>query len=202
MTPIVHHPAAFRRVPAAVFRARKPAFCGAVLVTCAALSVTALAASKVTVRLEGEIAPECTIAGGASTGRAASLGLPLHIGEVSRPGQRDYGFTLNCNAPFTYRLEAQHGALTHAAGNAAGAPAAAIPYDVAVHIPTDGASIDDRCTGESIRAGRVTCPFSDSGGGIALNAPARLTITWRPSGEMPRAGAYVERLTVTVATSL
>ena len=32
---------------------------------------------------------------------------------------------------------------------------AAVPYDVSVHIPTDGSSIDDRCTGESIRAGQV-----------------------------------------------
>jgi len=175
----------------------------AVLVLCGTLSMTALAASKVSVRLAGDIAPECSIAGGASAGGAATLGVPLDVGDVGRPGRRDYGFAVNCNAPFTYRLEAQYGALTNTgAGSAPRGFTAAVPYDVAMHIPTDGASIDDRCPSDSIRSGRVTCPFSNSGDAIALGSQAQLTITWRPSGEMPLAGAYTERLTLTVATSL
>jgi hypothetical protein len=177
--------------------------CATVLALCGVCSLTALAAGKVSVRLEGDVAPECDIAG-AAAGGTATLGIPLDVGDVSRPGSKAYGFSLNCNAPFTYRLEAQYGALIHAAATGASVPNAntAIAYDVAILIPTDGPPIDDRCSGESIRAGTVSCPFSTSGNSIALGSQARITITWRPPGSMPLAGAYVERLTVTVATSL
>jgi hypothetical protein len=204
MTSISHHLAALVRLPTLVRWAGMPSLGGAAALTvCSALSMTAFAAGKVTVRLEGDIAPECAIAGGASVGGVATVGVPLDVGDVSRPGRREYAFALSCNAPFTYRLEAEYGALTNTGGGSAQSGSiAAVPYDVSVHIPTDGSSIDDRCTGESIRAGQVTCPFSTSGDSIALASQAQLTITWRPPGEMPLAGAYVERLTVRVATSL
>ena len=188
------HSAARGRMPMHARPVTASTLCGAAML---AVSVTALAASKVAVRLEGDIAPECTIAGG------ASVGVPFDIGDMRRPGRREYAFALNCNTPFSYRLEAEYGALTHAGQDAAPRGfTAAVPYDVAVHIPTDGASIDDRCTGESIRVGRVTCPFSTSGDSIALGSQAQLTIIWQPPEEMPLAGAYTERLTVMVATSL
>lgn len=168
-----------------------------------ALAAAAFPANRVTVRLTGDIAPECAIDGGVFADGASTLGVPLAAGDITQPGRRDYGFTVNCNTPFTYRLEAQYGALTHASGSAAPAGfVAAVPYDVAVHIPTDGTPIDDLCAGETIRTGRVTCPFSNSGDSIALDSAARLTITWQPQGRVPLAGAYVERLTVKVATSL
>lgn len=168
-----------------------------------ALAAAAFPANRVTVRLTGDIAPECAISGGVFANGASTLGVPLAAGDITRPGHRDYGFTVNCNAPFTYRLEAQYGALTNTGGSAAPAGfLAAVPYEVAVHIPTDGAPIDDRCAGETIRAGRVTCAFSTSGDSIALDSTARLTIAWQPQERMPLAGAYVERLTVRVATSL
>jgi hypothetical protein len=167
------------------------------------LAAPVLAATQVTVRLEGEIAPECAIGGGNGSHGGSALALPLEVGDITRPGRRDFGFLVNCNTPFHYRLEAQYGALA----NIAATPAPdgftkLVPYDVAVHIPTDGPAIQDRCGGESIRAGRVSCPFSTSGNSIALDSAARLTISWQPQGKVPLAGAYVERLTVTVAASL
>jgi hypothetical protein len=162
-------------------------------------------AGKVTVQLTGDIAPECAIGGGLSSGGASSFGVPLQAGDITRPGRRDYGFTVNCNTPFTYRLEAQYGALTNTGAVGRSAPngfTTSVPYDVAVHIPTDGAPIDDRCAGETIQTGRVRCAFSTSGDNIALNSTARLTVTWQPQGGVPLAGEYVERLTVRVAAAI
>jgi hypothetical protein len=193
------HSAMHGRVPADLRLAMRVVLGGAAML---ALCDAALAGSTVSVRLEGDIAPECSLAAGPA-GPIATAGLPIDIGDVTRPGSRNYAFALNCNAPFGYRLEAQYGALTNAAaGPVPSGFTAAVPYDVAVHIPIDGPSIDDRCAGDTIRAGRVSCPFSTSGNNIALGSQAQLTITWMAPGEMPLAGAYVERLTVMVATSL
>jgi len=155
----------------------------------------ALAAGAVSMRLQGDIPASCAVdPGPAST---------LELGDITAPGQREYGFQLSCNAPFSYVIEAQHGSLVHAGGAAAPAGfAAGVPYEIAVHIPTDGASIDDLCAGETIVVGRVTCPFSTSGNDIALASAARLKITWNPQGRTLLAGSYVERLTVRVAASL
>ena len=128
-----------------------------------ALAAAAFPANRVTMRLTGDIAPECAIGGEVFANEASTLGVPLAAGDITRPGHRGYGFTVNCNTPFTYRLEAEYGALTNTGGSAAPAGfTASVPYDVAVHIPTDGAPIDDRCAGETIRAGRVTCQFGTS----------------------------------------
>ena len=164
-----------------------------------ALSATALAGERVRVRLEGEVLPECLISASPQAA-AASLLMPIDAGDVSAAGARDFSFTVTCNAPFGYRMEAQHGALS--LGEEAGAPrglAAAIPYEVAMHIPTDdGGAIDDRCSGESLKAGRVRCRFSGSGEAIALSSQGRLTLAWTPGPAPPAAGAYTDRLTVTI----
>ncbi len=127
----------------------------------------------------------------------------MELGDVTKTGRKDYAFLVNCNTPFSYWLEAQYGALTNSsAGPAAKGFTATIPYDVAVHIPTDGAPIDDRCTSESLRSGRVTCPFSDSGNNIAMQSEAQLSLTWRSAGKAAIAGDYVDRLTIRVTASL
>jgi hypothetical protein len=166
-----------------------------------ACSASALAASKMSIRLEGDITPECTIDG--RSGSSAVLGLPLELGDITRPGRKDYAFLLNCNAPFGYRLEAQYGALTNTGvEKAPDGFAAAVPYDVTVRIPTDGAPIQDWCSSESIRSGRVTCPFSNSGNAIALRSQAELSLTWRSPGKTLMAGQYVDWLTIRVTTTL
>ena len=161
-----------------------------------ALSATAYAARKVTVNLEGDIALECGVTGFGQSG--STIGAALDIDDISKPGHKIFNLNVNCNAPFEYRLEAQHGALTHE--SAADAPRgflAQVPYRVAVHIPTDAGVINDRCSGESIRAGAVHCRFSDSGNGIALDSSGRLMVAWAPDG-IPLAGKYSDRLTITV----
>ena len=199
MSRIVSRPGARRGVTARV-RARLLLHCATVLgaiALLAALSAPASAANRVSIKLNGEIAPECFLDGGA--GNTSALVMPISAGDLTKAGRRDLRFSVTCNSPFTYRMEAQHGALTLAG---AGAPvtgfAAKVPYEVAVHIPTDAAPIDDRCPGEALREGQVRCRFSDSGNGIALGVEGRLTLAWTPGPAPPLAGAYADRLTVTI----
>jgi len=170
----------------------------AALALLTALSATAFAASKVTVHIEGDIAPECAI-----NGAQSAVGFPLDFGDITKPGSKTLAVTVNCNAPFQYGLEAQFGAMTNV--SAAEAPngfVAVVNYDVAIYIPTDGPAISDRCAGENLRAGQVRCRFSNSGDSIALGSQALLTITWNPQRGVPLTGNFVDRLTIMVAASL
>lgn len=164
----------------------------------ASVSAVALASNQAKIRLQGDITPECSLlsVGGV---RGSSPNMNVDLGDITRRGSTELGFGVNCNAPFAYRLEAEHGALTHKAQTSAPRGfLTAVPYDVSVHIPTSGASIDDRCTGASIRSGAVNCAFSTSGNEIALGTAAHLTLNWLPDG-IPVAGEYVDRLTITVS---
>jgi hypothetical protein len=159
-----------------------------------ALSAASFATTKVAVKLQGEITPEC----GLTSGAGSAVRLAVNVPDIAKPGRRDFGFTVNCNAPFDYRLEAKYGALTHEDGaRTSEGFANSVPYDVAIYIPTQGATINDRCSGESIRAGQVHCPFSNSGNGIALASKGRLTLAWAPDRAL-LAGQYTDRLTITV----
>ena len=163
-----------------------------------ALSATAFAAKQVTIRIDGDIVPECTLSGDSASGGATSFELDMSMLDVTRPGRHDYAFMVNCNAAFEYRMEAQYGALTHAAGVAAPGFTSAVPYDIGVYIPTDVAPINDLCPGEAIRSGQVRCRFSNSGDGIAIGSKARLTLTWSPENAVPVAGQYSDRIQIIV----
>lgn len=164
----------------------------ALLWACTAPSLV-FAADRISLRLEGDILPECTV------GSASSQAFALDVGEIAGSGARDYVFGLSCNAPFSYRLEARYGALTNSAASAAPRGfAATIPYEVRMRIPTDGAPIEDSCPGESLQAGRVRCAFSNSGNAIAIDAQGRLTLAWQAGSARLVAGNYTDHLTVTV----
>ena len=174
----------------------------AALVLLGAFSEVVFAANKVSIHLDGEIAPECAIRG-SSGDSGVGFSVPLDIGDVTQPGERTYSFTLNCNSPFGYRLVAKNGGLANGAPETAPPGfTAVVPYDVAVHIPTDGAAIDDRCSSASIKAGRDECQFSNSGNNIALGSNAQVKITWAGDADIPLAGKYTEQIDVLVASSL
>lgn len=162
--------------------------------TCVALtaSVIAIAAPKIAVKFEGEIARECAV------DQSGQQDIALEIGDVSRPGTKDFTFTVNCNTPFDYHLEAEHGALLlKGVGAGSRSNQVRVPYEVAVRIGTDAEAIEDRCSSESIQAGAVRCAFSNSGNAIAMGTAGRLTVAWAPEG-MPMAGEYADRLTILV----
>lgn len=168
----------------------------AVIAVAASLLPKAFAATKASVKIGGEIARTCTISGLNGGGSSASASLALN--DITKAGAKDLAFTLNCNTPFAYSLEAQIGALQHqTTPPASGENSSRIPYSVTVQIPTDAGAIHDTCGSESIRAGAVTCAFSDSGSGIALEATSNLRLAWTPEGVLAE-GAYADSLKITV----
>ena len=163
-----------------------------------ALSATSSAAPRVAVKLQGDIEPACAISSNFVSGAELDLAATVDVPDITKAGSKNFSFTVNCNAPFQYRLEAKYGALTHeSSGVAAKGFAKSVPYDVAIYIPTDGAAINDRCSGESIGFGKAGCRFSNSGNSIALASRSNLLLAWAPEG-IPIAGKYTDKLTITV----
>lgn len=157
----------------------------------------AVGSDTVKIAVEGRIAPKCTLLGyGAADTRAMTI-IDLNSGRFQ------YGYNIECNAPFQYSVESQKGALAHEGHTIITKRLEArLPYALAVNIPTDDVIIDDRCPSETIQAGRITCPFHNSGQGIALNSRATLTLSWnQPVAALP-AGTYSDRLTFAVGVRL
>lgn len=165
-----------------------------------ALSAVSFAATKVAVKLQGDIAPECALTGSLASSAVSALGATIDLPDITTPGRTQYNFTVDCNAPFDYRLEAKYGALTNVDGVVALTQGFthSVPYDVAIYIPTDGGAIDDRCSGASIGFGKAACRFSNSGNRIALASRGNLVVAWAAPDGIPIAGQYVDKLTLTV----
>lgn len=163
----------------------------------AAHAAMALPGDKVTVGLEGVIAPHC----GLNEGAAAEV--PLTISDLLKPATYRLSYGFSCNTPFQYVIQSQNGAL--ALDGAVGEGVVTrLPYDVGVYIPTDSGVIDDRCSSESIAAGRTTCALHDSGAAIAVDGKATLTVAL-PGAKQPAvmaAGRWGDRLTFVVSAKL
>jgi hypothetical protein len=196
-----HAPISARRSPAIALRQAQnsPGHLALALGgTLIALSAASSAATRVAVKLQGDIEPACAISSNFASGAALDVAAVVDVPDITKAGSRNFSFTVDCNAPFQYRLEAKYGALTHSDdGVAAKGFAVSVPYDVAIHIPTDGAAINDRCSGESIGVGKAGCRFSNSGNGIALASRSNLLLAWAPEGIL-MAGEYTDKLTITV----
>jgi hypothetical protein len=159
-------------------------------------SAAAPAADSVAVRLEGYIPPFCQT-------EWLTAPIALEIDDLLSAGSRQIDFTLTCNTPFSYRVEAQHGALINTeTAVVSGGFSAAVPYEVVMYIPTDGSAIDDVCPGDSLRASAPTCSFTNAGGAIATNAEGKVTVTWTPPSMPLLAGEYHDRLTLTFGSQL
>lgn len=177
----------------AIFRAHR---LGTAVVIAVAVSLgpAVYAATRVSVTVGGNIVPSCTIGGLGSSGTTV-----LTLDDITKAGAKDFGFTLDCNAPFSYSLAADHGELRNAgAGAVSGGFSAKVPYSVAVTIPTSVGTISNTCSGESIRVGGTGCNFTDSGSGIALSAAGNLRLAWISTG-MLAAGEYSDSVTIVVS---
>jgi hypothetical protein len=201
---IMNAPILVRRVAAIVLREARchlavPGRLALAATLCASIvpSAGSFATTKVAVKLQGDIVPKCSIGDRMGYGAESAVTVAMELPDITKPGRKDYEFRIDCNAPFAYRLEAKYGALTRADDAAADGFSRSVPYDVAMYIPTDGGTINDRCSGESIRTGQVHCPFSNSGNGIALAGAGNLTLAWATEG-MLLAGKYTDRLTIIV----
>ncbi len=152
--------------------------------------LTAYAGQMVSIELTGEIQPECQL---------AAMPSQLDMGQLTTSGSFTIPFTLNCNAPFGYRVHAQEGGLKYS--GAYNLPAEfldTIPYMLEVNIPTDAGLISDQCESESLAGEAPQCHFSSSGSGVAINQPSSLKISWLTNADLG-AGVYREVLTFTVS---
>lgn len=148
-----------------------------------------LAATDTIVTIRGDIVPACSIAG---------LATSVNLGDLTSSGATTLAFTATCNAPFSYSLESAFGGMRHSSGATAPAGLAALlPYTVRAILPTDAATIDNTCTSPTIRAGSVTCSFSDSGTGIAIDAASELRLGWTGASNL-LGGSYSDTLTLTI----
>lgn len=154
------------------------------------------ATDKVAIKLVGQVAPECAVVAASESSADGTL----ELGDITQPGQKTYSFIVNCNAPFEYRLEATNGALLQKDTSPVGTGlTTSVPYQIAMHIPTDKDAIDDSCAGNAIRKARISCRFSNSGNRIALNSQSKMTLSWTSGDNFPVAGKYQEHLTLTLA---
>lgn len=148
-------------------------------------SATLAADNTVEIEVTGSIKPYCA---------TNSTVLPLHIGDITRPGAMSASFIVDCNAPFQYSLQSENGAML-----LKGAPRGEneIPYDVRVRIPlTRGGEINDTCKSAALRTGAVTCKFSDSGGKIALSQRAEASVNWLIPDQQLFGGQYHDNLKI------
>jgi hypothetical protein len=144
---------------------------------------------EVTIELAGEVPASCQLAG--LTG-AVNLGPITAVGTVRIP------FQVRCNIPFSFSVTSGSGALrtAHATPPPAGFTAA-VPYHIALQIPTNVGAITGTCTSTALKAGAASCFYPSSGQGIALAGDASLTLSWQVSG-IPLSGGFTDILTLSV----
>ncbi len=154
----------------------------------------ALADNSVEVEVAGSIKTFC-----ANT----ILNLPLKIGDITKSGVSTVAFTVNCNTPFEYSIESAHGAMRLAGSTAGTEQQNEIPYNVRVRIPlTYGGEIDDSCSSAAIRAGAITCSFTDSGGKIVVEQRAEAYVSWTAPTRVMPTGNYEDQLIILFSSKI
>ncbi len=168
------------------------ALCAAALGGVLHPSITALAAAgAVRIEVAGAITPTCS---------SSVASVQFDAGDVTKAGSSKFSFTVNCNAPFHYTMQSDNGAM-RLVNPSASAPISQIeaPYDVHIRIPlTQGGAIDDTCASAALKQGAVSCQFTNSGRGIAVNQTAQAQISWKAAQGILAPGQYSDRLTFSV----
>jgi hypothetical protein len=156
--------------------------------------VPAFSENRVTISVEGVVSAHCGLLGDNS-----SSGHIIKLDNFYAGGANEYGFVIDCNAPFSYSLESENGALTLGGVREERAASGKVLYTIASRIQTDGNVINDHCPSETIKSGQATCQLHDSGSSVAINQRAALTFTWRSQPLNLPAGTYSDWLIFTVA---
>lgn len=166
----------------------------------------AMPADSVTLTLKGEVEAACAITPGSAGTRIdldeISSNLPSATGELA--------FTLNCNAPFSYALESDNGALVNGGGRVADGSdtiETTLPYTVRFQADLedgDTDTIDQTCTSGSIDVdlpdgSSDQCVFADSGTAVAIGEPASLSVSVDSTGRVLLGGTYTDNLKLTVS---
>jgi spore coat protein U-like protein len=153
-------------------------------------------ASKVTIGLQGRIAPKCSLSD--MTGKL-DFGSVDGTGRASRSAAVD--FTIDCNTPFIYRLSAQEGAMR--LQGSVPAPSAAhmrLPYDISLIIPTDdGGTLRRDCNRDMLKAGTVQGCLADSGSAVAILQRGQMAVSLLPTSEKVPQGEYTDNIQITLS---
>lgn len=178
--------------PASLAATRRAGGTAARVLVAAAFAVNtgpSLSATDSIVTLRGEVVPSCAMAG---------LATSASLGNLTSTGTLTLAFTTTCNAPFEYSLASAYGGLRHSSGPSAPAGfSALVPYTVRTIVPTDGGTIDDTCTSAAILDAAQTCPFTNSGTGIAIGTASELRLGWTGVPGL-LGGDYSDTLTLTI----
>lgn len=147
---------------------------------------------SVFIAVTGRIEPRCANAG---------FDYPLDIEDVASAGSSAVRFDVDCNAPFQYRLISQYGALKLDGPPSAGSNLVTeLPYTVFVHIPLNsGPAISDICRSDTIKAGAVSCHFTNSGNSVSIQKQGEMKIAWEANARRALGGIYRDRLTINLS---
>lgn len=169
-------------------------------------SGAALAQDQLELTIQGTLEANCELFG--QNGDFQGL-------DLSSSGEKTLSINVDCNAPFSYAIVSENGALLHSDASTPGETMNGLAQDIVYNVSTsfaldDGGSFGDSdmpsemldnayaasCLGPTYQA---SCPFSNSGSGTsAANSAAHIKVEWdRP--DAPRlAGTYTDTLRLTV----
>jgi hypothetical protein len=180
---------------------RATALLGAVTAAVCGMCAPAYAGDTIQLTVQGHVTAACSLSGGSS----------VQLGDVTGTGTKSLALNVNCNAPFAYALVSTNGALKSdgVVKVIGGVFQTSQPYTVTTSFVTDvGAFGDTSLASSTLTATNAapcegatfsnTCPFANSGAGVALNQSATLTIGWSAPTAPLVAGTYSDTLTVVV----
>jgi hypothetical protein len=153
--------------------------------------------NRVSIELQGQIAPKCGLSG--ADGR-------LDFGSLGAAGarqERALAFTVNCNTPFIYAMSSTNGEMRGQSGTAGAAGLLGrFPYQVELTIPTDdGGTLRKSCDSTQLAgaSGQGAGCEAESGETTSMGKTAALTVSWDPVGGPLLAGQYADDLRISVA---
>ena len=142
------------------------------------------------VALTGSVAKSCAVSGPPAD---------IDLGALDGAGSRTFTLDVSCNAPFSWEISAQHGALVPASPVVfVGTFEDRIPYSLRFRLPLEDGTpglIDVTCTGAELADPAASCGRGESGTAVAIGATATVTLAWGTPLHPRLAGAHAETLT-------
>ena len=155
------------------------------------------APTELRIDLRGAVAPRCRLTSAPSVSEHPDL---------TREGEVQANFGLDCNTPFTLRVRSGEGGF--AAEQAHGGAVRKVPYEISVALDTDaGANALGWCGADQLSASQAgACAFGtggswSSGDATAINRAGTMRLRWKAPGEtgiLP-AGRYGDTIVVELA---
>lgn len=173
-------------------RLHRAAFCIVIWLLASALDVNA--DDKVTIEIQGRIAPECRL--------SFPKGSFELTGSLNAAGHSRIPLNLFCNSPFEYVVTSRYGHLQREGLTGKAATVSdSVPYSMSVSVPTTAGISRMECTSTAMTEGSGCLP-SHSRGGVSTGADATVDIRWNSTGRLPESGHYSDELTFTVSAKL